>query len=94
MVTKQINFYGGHIRLCGQPDIPGVSKEGRDGGGLKARKSCPGVKQQHLIQRGEGQLQCSEPGSGEDTFCLLSAKREEAPSGRPWRPCGEYWLLV
>ena len=45
------------------------------------RKSCPGVKQQHLIQRGEGQLQCSEPGSGKDTSCLQSAGLETVAAG-------------
>lgn len=57
------------------------------------RKSCPGVKQQHLIQRGEGQLQCSEPGSGEDTSCLQSAGLEEGRSTQ-WQALEAVWRIL
>lgn len=93
MVTKQTNFYGGHNWLCGQPDIPGLSKEVRDGWELKVRKSCPRWSSRHLIQRGEGQVQCSEPGSGEDTSCLRLAGLEEGRNTQ-WQALEAMWRIL
>ena len=92
MVTSKQTSMGA-ILECGQPDIPGLSKEVRDGWELKVRKSCPRWSSRHLIQRGEGQVQCSEPGSGEDTSCLRLAGLDEGRNTQ-WQALEAMWRIL